>query len=258
MGARAPARVRRRPHGGGTRYSREFLERLARILVHAGHSPAELAREFREICSRLKRQSQRWNEAHLAYFVDLTHVNTHWHDDPKYLDSAGRPIALPLHGRGPSLTTLIEHALPAEDPEAVARTLMRVRAIRRRGSLYEPTERYVVYQSAKARLHGLTALLGMLRTVEHNVARRRKSRPMLERTALNPGFPVSELPAFHRRLNAAAEEILWTLDGDMRRREAAHRDGPRVRLGVGIYAFEEPVRPEREPRKHRRARRGKR
>lgn len=258
MGARAPARVRRRPHGGGTRYSTEFLERLARILVHAGHSPAELAREFREICSRLKRRSQRWDESHLAYFVDLSHVNTVWHSDPEYLDFAGKPMALPLHGRGRSLTTLIEHALPGEDPAAVARTLIHVRGIRRRLGLYEPTERYVVYESAKARLHGLTALLGMLRTVEHNVARGRKTAPILERTALNPSFPVSELPAFHRRLNAAAEEILWTLDGDMRRREASNRGGRRVRLGVGIYAFEESVRPERELRRHRRSRRGKR
>lgn len=258
MGARAPARVRGRVRGERTSYSREFLERLARILVHAGHSPEELAREFRKVCSHLKPQSQRWNESHLAYFVDLSHVNTHWHDDPKYLDSAGRPIALPLRGRGPSLSTLIEQALPGEDPAAVVRMLMRVRAIRRRGGLYEPTERYVVYRSAKARLHGLSALLGMLRTVEHNVARGRKSRPMLERTALNPSFPVSEVPAFHRRLNAAAEEILWNLDGDMRRREAAHRGGPRIRLGVGIYTFEEPVRLERDRPSHRRSRRGRR
>jgi hypothetical protein len=233
------------------------LERLARILVHAGHSPTELAREFREICGRLKRPSQRWNESHLAYFVDLTHVNTLWHDDPEYLDFAGKPIALPLRGRGRSLKTLIERALPGEDPKAVARTLVRVRAIRRRRGLYQPTERYVVYQSARARLHGLTALLGMLRTVEHNVARGRKSAPMLERTALNPSFPVNELPAFHRRLNAAAEEILWTLDADMRRREASHRAGSRTRLGVGIYAFEEPVRRQRDPARHGRSRRGR-
>ena len=257
MGARAPARVRRRIYGDRTSYSREFLERLARILVHAGHSPSELAREFRGICGRLKRHSQRWNESHLAYFVELSHVNTLWHTDPKYLDFAGKPIELPLHGRGRSLCTLIEQALPGEDPEAVARTLMRVRAIRRRAGLYVPTDRYVLYQSAAARLHGLAALLGMLRTVEHNVSRGRKSAPMLERTALNPSFPVSELPAFHRRLNAAAEEILWTMDVDMRRREASQRAGPRIRLGVGIYAFEEPVRRQRALPRHRRSSRGR-
>ena len=96
------------------------------------------------------------------------------------------------------------------------------------------------YPTASGRVHGLTALLGMLRTVERNVAGGRKSTPILERTALNPRFPVSELPAFHRRLRAAAAEILWSLDGDMRRREAAHRGGPRIRLGVGIFAFEGP------------------
>jgi hypothetical protein len=40
-----------------TAYSREFLERMARILVHSGHSPRQLVREFRGICSALKNPS---------------------------------------------------------------------------------------------------------------------------------------------------------------------------------------------------------
>ena len=255
MGARAPARVRRRAHGEGTSYSREFLERLARILVHAGHSPRELAREFREICGRLKEPSSRWDAAQLTYLGDLPHIIALWHSMIPILDSRGAPIPLALRARGPSLSALIARVLPGEDPAAVADSLTKLQGVRRRGARYVPRARYFTYPTASARIHGFTALLGMLRTVEHNVAGGRKSTPILERTALNPSFPVSELPAFHRRLNAAAEEILWTLDGDMRRREAAHRGGPRVRLGVGIYAFEEPVRGRDLIR--RRSRRGK-
>jgi hypothetical protein len=256
MGARAPARVRRRAHGGRTSYSREFLERLARILVRTGHSPRELSREFREICSSLKEPASRWDAAQLAYLGDLPHILALWHSDPRYIDSRGAPIPLPLRAKGPSLSALIERVLPGEDPAAVADSLTKLQGVRRRGALYVPRGRYFTYPTASARVHGFTALLGMLRTVEHNVAGGRKSTPILERTALNPSFPVSELPAFHRRLNAAAEEILWTLDGDMRRREAAHPGGPRVRLGVGIYAFEEAVR-GRNLARRRRSRRGK-
>jgi hypothetical protein len=256
MGARAPARVRRRRHGDRASYSREFLERLARILVHTGHSPRQLLREFREICGTLKEPSGRWEASQLTYLLDLPHIVAHWHADPQYIDSRGAPIPLPLRARGPSLCGLIERVLPGEDPRAVADSLTKLQGVRRRGALYVPRGRYLIYPTASAQVHGFTALLGMLRTVERNVAGGRKSSPILERTAMNPSFPVRELPAFHRRLKAAAQEILWTLDGEMRRRELAHRGGPRVRLGVGIYAFEGPVR-RRKVAKHPRKRRGR-
>ena len=240
MGARARSRPRHRPQGEGVSYSREFLERLARILVGTGHSPRELSREFREICSRLKEPDTRWDPAQLTYLWDLPHVISFWHSDPQYIDSRGAPIPLSLRGRGASLCALIKRVLPGENPNVVLRSLIKFKSIRRRGKLYVPRARHFTYPTASGRVHGLTALLGMLRTVERNVAGGRKSTPILERTALNPRFPVSELPAFHRRLRAAAAEILWSLDGDMRRREAAHRGGPRVRLGVGIFAFEGP------------------
>jgi hypothetical protein len=240
MGARARSRPRHRPQGEGVSYSREFLERLARILVSTGHSPRELSREFREICSRLKEPDTRWDPAQLTYLWDLPHVISFWHSDPQYIDSRGAPIPLSLRGRGASLCALIERVLPGENPNVVLRSLIKFKSIRRHGKLYVPRARHFTYPTASGRVHGLTALLGMLRTVERNVASGRKSTPILERTALNPRFPVSELPAFHRRLRAAAAEILWSLDGDMRRREAAHRGGPRVRLGVGIFAFEGP------------------
>ena len=253
MGARARSRPRHRPQGEGVSYSREFLERLARILVGTGHSPRELSREFREICSRLKEPDTRWDPAQLTYLWDLPHVISFWHSDPQYIDSRGAPIPLSLRGRGASLCALIERVLPGENPNVVLRSLIKFKSIRRRGKFYVPRARHFTYPTSSGRVHGLTALLGMLRTVERNVAGGRKSTPILERTALNPRFPVSELPAFHRRLRAAAAEILWSLDGDMRRREAAHRGGPRVRLGVGIFAFEGPppgsTMPKRPPKR---------
>ena len=253
MGARARSRPRHRPQGEGVSYSREFLERLARILVGTGHSPRELSREFREICSRLKEPATRWDPAQLTYLWHLPHVISFWHSDPQYIGSRGAPIPLPLRGQGASLCALIERVLPGENPNVVLRSLIKFKSIRRRGKFYVPRARHFTYPTSSGRVHGLTALLGMLRTVERNVAGGRKSTPILERTALNPRFPVSELPAFHRRLRAAAAEILWSLDGDMRRREAAHRGGPRVRLGVGIFAFEGPppgsTMPKRPPKR---------
>jgi len=240
MGGRGRAEVRRRTLGGGVSYSREFLERLARILVHSGHSPKELAREFRDICSRLKEPARRWDPKQLTHFIGLAHVITRWYTDPQYLDSRGAPIPLPLRARGPSLCALIERVLPAENPSAVAQSLARLQGVKRRGNLYLPSARYFVLPRASARVHVLTALLDMLRTIERNVAGP-KTATILERTAVNPGFPVRALPAFHRRLKALAAEFLWNVDGDMRRRETEDPNGPRARVGVGVFAFEEPI-----------------
>lgn len=229
------------PHAG-VAYSREFLERLARILVHSGHSPRKLVQEFTAVCKPMKEPAQPWDPARLAFVSDLPHVIAHWHADPQYLDSEGSPLALPLRARGPSLIALISRVLPSSAPSDVFESLLALRAIRRRGTRYLPTDRYLAFnqQRASALAHGLTTLLGMLRTVEHNVSSGSR-RTVLERAAINPRFPVSALPAFHNRLKRLAGEFLWNLDGDMRRREAGTRSKLTTRLGVGVFAFEDPL-----------------
>lgn len=238
---RGPTRQKpRRRAPADLAYSREFLERLARILVHSGHSPKRLAREFREVCAALKEPAQSWDPSRLHYVFDLPHVFAHWYADPQYLDTRGAPLALPLRARGPSLSGLIGRVLPRAKAADVVQSLLRLGALRRRGTLFIPTNRYLAFNEQRISMiaHGLTALLGMLRTVEHNLSNRH-GETVLERAAMNPNFPVSALPAFHRRLKQLAREFLWTVDGDMHRREM-RSGGPTTRLGVGVFAFEDP------------------
>jgi|HubBroStandDraft_4_1064222.scaffolds.fasta_scaffold36490_2 hypothetical protein len=230
-----------RPIGGGIGYSREFLERLARILVHTGHSPKKLAREFREICEGLKEPAHAWDPAYLNYLADLPHVIARWHADPQFVDSQGAPVPLPLKSRNLSLASLIGRVLPGVDASAVVDSLMRLRGIRRRGRFYVPTDRQILFTRDSARVHGLMALLGILRTIEYNVSRATASSTILERAAVNPRFPVRALPAFHQWLKTHAGKFLWDSDGNMRRRESRLRSEPTIRLGVGVFAFEDPL-----------------
>jgi hypothetical protein len=238
---RTPPRSGLRPIGGGIGYSREFLERLAQILVHTGHSPKKLAREFREICDGLKEPARDWDPAYLNYLADLPHVIARWHADPQFVDSQGAPVPLPLKSRHLSLTSLITRVLPGEDPSAVVDSLIRLRGIRRRGRFYVPTNRQMLLIRHSGRVHGLIALLGILRTIEYNVSRATSSSRIFQRTAVNPRFPLWALPAFHRDLKTLAAKFLWTADGNMRRRESRFRSEPTIRLGVGVFAFEDPV-----------------
>ncbi|MDB6045765.1 MAG: hypothetical protein JWM63_4316 [Gammaproteobacteria bacterium] len=193
-------RARRSPSTAGVAYSREFLERLARILVHSGHSPRKLVREFADVCKPMKEPAQPWDPARLAFVSDLPHVIAHWHAGQQYLDSEGSPLSLPLRARGPSLTALILRVLPSSTPSEVIESLLALRAIRRRGVRYLPADRYLAFnqERASALAHGLTTLLGMLRTVERNVSAG-SGRRILERASINPRFPLSALPAFHKQ-----------------------------------------------------------
>ena len=245
-----------RAASGGIGYSREFLERLAHILVHTGHSPKRLAQEFRQICRGLKEPVHPWNPAHLNDVADLPHVIACWHADPQYVNSQGEPLALPLKARGRSLTALIARALPHEDPIDVLQSLTRLRWVRRRGGQYVPTARQLLFKKhgTSGRVHGLLALLGILRTIEYNVSPASRSSTILERAAVIPRFPVRALPVFHRRIKALAADFLWTADNTMRKPELRWKAEPTTRLGVGVFAFEDPLitgTPKARPRAQR-------
>jgi len=228
----------------GTRadYSRELLRLMARVLTLTGHSPGRLASQFHSICRGLKEPKHPWDPFSLHFVWDLPHVMARWHSDPQYLDSRGSPLALPLKGPGPSVTALIERVLPDADAEAVVEALRQVDGIRRRGGRYRPTGRHLALQHQRVIgwLHGLTLLLGLLRTVERNIAHP-EGATLLERAAINPRFPVRYLPEMHQRFKDRATTFLWQTDGEMRKRERPSDPGEIVRLGLGIFAFEDPL-----------------
>ena len=233
-------------------YSQELLLLMARVLTLTGHSPGRLASQFSAICRRLKEPKHPRGAFSLHFVWDLPHVMARWHSDPQYLDSRGAPLALPLKGPGPSVTSLIERVLPHADTEAVVEALRRVDGIRRMGGRYRPTGRQLALQHQRVIgwLHALTMLLGLLRTVEHNIAHP-EGATLLERAAINPRFPVRYLPEMHQRFKDRATTFLWQTDGEMRKRERPSDSSDAVRLGVGIFAFEDPLTTGRTSRTRR-------
>jgi hypothetical protein len=197
--------------------------------------------QLRGICSTLGEPSHRFDPGVLTHLSELPHVISVWHADPRYLDGQGRPRSLALRGSRSSLSLLIKQVLPHEDTRTVIAALTGMHAIRHRGGRYFPTGRHIEYQQDTARLNSLTFLLRILRTVEHNVSRA-KTAALLERNATHPAFPVAALAGFHRRVKARAADFLWDIDTDLRRRERRFRGGRKTRVGVEIFAFEEPIR----------------
>lgn len=221
--------------------AREYLEPLARILVAAGCAPKDLKREFDLICRKLKKPTRAFEPLTSSYVDDLSHVIARWHADGQYIDEDGHPVPLPLKGPGHSLTDLILRVLPDQDPAQAIKSLIELQGIRRKGTRYLPTGKYLALNRRPLAVwvHGLTAVLGFLRTVEHNVTARPGKR-LLERVAINPRFPVSALPALHRSLKGEVPEMLWNLDVKMGRGAVREQSKRFTRVGIGFYVFEDP------------------
>ena len=225
-------------------YAHEVLSESATILVKTGHSPKELMQTFRRICGTLHEPSRPFDPGAIAYVVGLGHVVAHWYSDPAYRDSIGQPLRLPLQGPGPCLTDLIRHVFPRQDVKAVARSLARAGAVTRQGRFYSPTGRYVLLtrDALRCYVHALTSLVGMLRTVRHNLscADDEPSR-LLERRADSLRVPIRALPQIHRRIKRDMTALLWKLEGYLRSWEVKPGAEPTTHVGVGAYACEDPL-----------------
>jgi len=230
----------RRGRTGVRRPTREILSRLARVLAMGGEDPEVLAREFAHICGRVRVRPVSKDDA--TSRMDHGQVIARWYSEPEYVDRAGIPRALPYSGSRHSLSTLIARVLPEADPLTVLRHLKELGALRAHGRLYRPTDDFVSFGHRRELLIPwlLNVLGGLLRTVEHNATCRPKDR-IPDRIALNPRFPVEALPKFYARLRKRGTDFLRDADLDMQRRERGGVRTPRIRLGVTVFAFEDPL-----------------
>jgi hypothetical protein len=180
---------------------------------------------------------------------------TLWFSDPACLDSLGRPRALRLRGPPVSLETLAHRIDPNLDVRFVVRYLEHGGALRRLGNRYLPKDRFLIFRGRERMTPFLRGLFGLLKTLEHNSQRSGRSAGRLERFCINPCFPVSGVRSFEKRLRVLINSLLLKVDADMHRHECAARKGERtVRMGVGVYQFEEGFG-SREFRVRRRGRR---
>jgi hypothetical protein len=241
-------RARRKPlapsHELGSRfYAQDVLTECAAILVKTGHSPTELEATFREICRQQKEPPRPFDPSSMPYVAGLCHVVAHWYTDPAFLDGSDQPLRLPLRARGPCLAKLIRRVLPHERVEAVTESLIRTGALQRRGRLYAPKDRFVelTQDLSSVHVHGLTSLVGMLRTVQHNISCGDENLRLLERAATNLYVPVRGLPEIHRRIKREVTALLWKLDGYLRSWEVEPGSERTTRVAVGAYASEDPI-----------------
>lgn len=234
----------------------EAMERFVRVLIRRGVSERKVRGAFRRAWLHVPEDAAEDNRRASRELMDVGHVLTLWFGDPFYVDARGDPLPLALRGPAPSLASLVQHVDPTLSVTQVLKCLTRADAVRRRGSRYLPRSRAVAFRGTGAPLHArnLRALLGLLRTLEHNLGPKDKDPAWFEYVAENPRFPVGAREPFDARLRQDAMTFLLNQDSQMLIDERKAKPGePTVRMGVGVFRYEEEASPE--PPARRRTRR---
>lgn len=180
-------------------------------------------------------------------------VLTGWLRDAEFHDESGQPALLPVSDGEVSFAALVRRYSGDMPVRAVLDEMLRVGAVRRHGDqrIELVARAYVPVADESEKL----AILGndvadLITTIDHNI-RQDPLGPRFQRKVMYRNFPASQLPAFRKLSAAHSQELLeqfdrWLSDHAEADDPGAASDAPMaqaapMRLGVGIYYFEEPM-----------------
>jgi hypothetical protein len=183
-------------------------------------------------------------------------VITGWVRDADFLDSTGAPRALPFEGAHGFAELVRRHSgdMPAR---AVLDELHRVGAVHLHEDqhLQLSTRAYVPITSPSDKLEILGLdVQQLIATIDHNIEQG-ASDPRFQRKVMYESIAQSDLRPFRRYSATHAQALLERFDRWLNARHiaettavqgAATDAGPRMRVGVGIYYFEEPTTPQNQ------------
>lgn len=166
-----------------------------------------------------------------------------WHRHRRYITSRGRPRAVPLFGRAPSVEALIRTEGPQFDAVELAHRLQSLQLIIRcSGNRYRP-----ISDTALVSTYGPTVLqyvanclLSLLETVEGNLRGAPNVPPLLERFAEVPDLPTECIQAFQQFSRFQGAIFLRTINDwlEVRRARVSVAPGQKnVRAGVRVHAY---------------------
>jgi hypothetical protein len=176
-------------------------------------------------------------------------VLTGWARDADFHTADGRPkVLVPLEGAD-SFAALVRRYSGDMPARAVLDELLRVGAVAEHddGRLELLTAGYVPRGSEVDKLGILGSdVADLIATIDHNL-QHADTDPRFQRKVMYTEFPAGQLPAFRKLSAAQAQALLEKFD----RWLADHADSekaddttqPPMRVGMGIYYFEEPMVP---------------
>ncbi|HEY1226714.1 MAG TPA: DUF6502 family protein [Ramlibacter sp.] len=180
---------------------------------------------------------QRYNRA--------ARVITGWVRDSEFLGADGEPRPLPIAGQRGFAALVRRHSgdMPVR---AVLDELLRVGAVHWQDeqNVALRTRAYVPASGVPEKLDILGQdVADLIATIDHNIEHG-ATDPRFQRKVMYAAIPESELAVFRRMGASQGQALLERLDRWLQARDNDPGQGPaavRVRVGLGIYYFEEPT-----------------
>ncbi len=220
----------------------EAIDKFARVLALTGMSHEQMTHAFHEACARVPKRFLTGRRTLERELFEAVHILTLWVSDPSYLNQFGEPLRIRSSGASPSLEALAKRIDPKLKLSQVMKFLTRTGSIIRVGKRYSLKRRNVALLANPdlEYANGLEAILGLLRTIEHNAPQKKSRGGWFESATYNPRFPVRLRAQFDAKLQLLGLDFLSRLDAEMERAEQTRRPGePTVRMRVQLYKCED-------------------
>ncbi len=165
-----------------------------------------------------------------------------WTREPRYRNELGEPLVLAFEGEGPSFSELVARYGADVPPRAVLDELVRTATVERlpEGWVRLRTRAYLPQGAEPQKL----AVLGedvsaLIRTIDHNLTTEPPDR-WFQRHVAYRGVPASAVPAVRELAGLEGQRVLEVLDRVLAERISESAPGPRRRVRLGVFWYEEP------------------
>ena len=180
-------------------------------------------------------------------------VITGWVRDPDFGDGKGHPHPLRREGNKASFASLVKRYSGDIPVRALLDELLRVDAVKqlKDGRICLLARGYIPQKGPVEKLQVLGSdTADLIATIDHNVYQKPR-KPRLQRKVMYDNVPVEAAKEFQILAAAQGQELLEALDRWLSHRDRdvnpASQGTGRVRVGVGIYHFEEHLDSGRDP-----------
>ncbi len=206
----------------------------------------------RKEVQRLLAQPPDTEPASAEEYHRASRVITGWVRDPDFGDGKGHPHPLRMEGKRASFSTLVKRYSGDIPVRAMVDELLRVGAVKqlKDGRICLLSRGYIPQKGPVEKLQVLGSdTADLIMTIDHNLYQK-PTKPRFQRKVMYDNVPVEAAREFQTLAAAQGQDILEAID-----RWLAHRDRDvnpaskgtgRVRVGLGIYHFEEQLDSDRE------------
>jgi Family of unknown function (DUF6502) len=209
---------------------------ISRVAILTGLSRKEVQRVLNQKALKDSETHERYNRA--------SWVVAGWVRDRDFLNEEGKPVSLPIDGNK-SFSDLVRRYSGDVPARAVLDELLRVGVARMVESGHIKLVAYVPQNSSLDKI----AILGrdvadLIETIDHNLEHG-ESDPYFQRKLMYDNVPIEAIAEFRLRSNEQSQALMESLDKwlSMHDRDVnpTVKGTGRMRVGIGIYYFEEDV-----------------